>query len=77
MNRLNDLSLKLPLYFEKENKKKELLASYDALNLEYKHFLADNMTINFTEFEFKFANVSPNYIQDTIVKLKEKEKSCF
>lgn len=77
VNRLNDLSLKLPLYFEKENKKKELLASYDALNLEYKHFLADNMTINFTEFEFKFANVSPNYIQDTIVKLKEKEKIGF
>ena len=35
------------------------------------------MTINFTEFEFKFANVSPNYIQDTIVKLKEKEKIGF
>ena len=77
VNRLNDLSLKLPLYFEKENKKKELLASYDALNLEYKHFLADNMTINFTEFEFMFADVSPNYIQDTIVKLKEKEKIGF
>ena len=77
VNKINDLYLKLPTFFEKENQKKKLYSFLDAIDLEYKHFLADNDSFNFNEFKFKNLNVAPNLVQQAIVRLKEKEKVGF
>lgn len=77
VHKLNNLYLALPTYFEKENQKKKLYSLLDAVDLEYKHFLVDNGSLNFNEFKFKNLNVDPTQVQEAIVKLKEKEKVGF
>lgn len=77
VHKLNNLYLALPTYFEKENQKKKLYSLLDAVDLEYKHFLADNDLFDFNEFEFKNIYVAPTQVQEAIVKLKEKEKVGF
>ena len=74
---LNELYLDLPSYFEKENEKKKLLASLDALDLEYKYFLADNESFNFNEYKFENDNILPSSVQEAIVRIKTKEKLGF
>ena len=77
IHKLNNLYLGLPSYFEKENKKKEYLSLIDALELEYKHFLDDNKMFDFNEYSFNNANVSPNNVQEAIIRIKEKESLGF
>ena len=77
IQKLNNLFLELPSYFEKENNKKKLISAVDAIDLEYKHFLTDNETFDFSEYIFKNVNVSPNSVQESIVRIKEKEKIGF
>lgn len=67
----------IPRYFKKENVKKKWITHLDALEIEYKHFLIDNKDFNFQEYQFKNLSLSPNYVQEIIVKLKEKEKIGF
>ncbi len=77
VQRLNDLYLDFPSYFEKENNKKKLLSELDAVELEYKHFLNDNSDYNFENQKFKLTNTSPAFVQETIVKIKESNKLGF
>ena len=77
IHKLNNLYLKLPAYFEKENQKKKLYSLLDAVDLEYKHFLTDNSSFNFNDFKFKNLDVAPSQVQEAIVRIKEKEKVEF
>jgi len=77
IHKLNNLYLGLPSYFEKENKKKKIQSLIEALDLEYKHFLSDNESFDFSKYKFKNTKISPVVVQEAIVKIKEKEKIGF
>lgn len=72
IHKLNNLYLGLPSYFEKANNKKKLLNQIESLNLEYKHFIKDNIPFDFNKYKIKKYDISLNDIKNQIFKLKEK-----
>ena len=77
VHKIKNLSLGLPEYFKKENLKKQYITMLEELDLEYKHFLIDNKSVDFSKYKFKDVNTSPSSIQDLIIKVKEKKKLDF
>lgn len=71
---LTTLYDELPLYFENENKKKKDLEQLKSIELEYKHFLADNSGIDFNRYKFKPKKVKPENVLSYIVRIKENNK---
>ena len=71
---LNNLYYALPDYFLNENNKKKAIERLNALELEYKHFLADNSEIDFTKVKFKPEKVKSEATLESIVKFKETNK---
>lgn len=45
--------------------------------MEYNHFLNDNTDFDFGKYKFKKVYISPLYVQEAIVKIKEKKKISF
>ena len=71
---INELFQELPNYFLIENEKKKKIEEKEDLELEYKHFLADNENYDFNLFKIKPNKVKSNDVIATIVKLKETQK---
>ena len=61
-------------YFADENQKKKAIEKLNAIELEYKHFLADKKNIDFTRVTFKPQKVKSENVLDAIVKFKETNK---
>ncbi|MCR4726223.1 MAG: DUF2726 domain-containing protein [Clostridia bacterium] len=74
--RLRELFNDLPLYCEIENEIKKEIEKQNATILELKHFLQDKDISKFQKYYRKKA-ISPEFIMDLIVKLKEKKKIGF
>ena len=74
---LRKMYMNLPLYFEKEDRKRILRSTTEATKLEYSHFVEDNKSFDFNEYIIKRKNLTSQYIQSVIIKLKEKNKLGF
>lgn len=71
---LKNLYYALPDYFDNENQKKIVTEKLEALELEYKHFLSDNIDVDFSKVKFKPQKVKSENVLAAIVKFKEINK---
>lgn len=74
VDKLMELHSLLPFYYENENNKKVLGEKLKALEIEYKHFLSDNVDIDFDLIKFKPEKVKSRNVLSAIVKIKETNK---
>ena len=73
---LRKLFSNLPLYCEIENEKKKEIEKQSATELELTHFLQGKDEFKLRKYSGK-KTISPEFIMDLIVKLKEKKKISF
>lgn len=74
LHALKNLYYALPDYFANENSKKMMNEKLAAVELEYKHFLADNPEIDFSKIQFKPEKVKSGDVLNAIIFFKESNK---